>query len=119
MKTKRGLFLLLILITTIRSGFAQEAQKKIEYPNLVKNGDFESGATGFKSDFIYADNSLNWGHYVITDNAAQYLGGSVFVNPVPNTGKYYFIDMNQSGKQRLWYDSITVKPILPIPSAVF
>jgi hypothetical protein len=118
MKTKRGLFLI-ILIITIRAGFAQEGQEKIEYPNLVKNGDFENGATGFKSDFIYSDTSFNWGYYVITDNAAQYLGyissvkylgEGVFVNPVPNTGKYYFIDMNNSGKQRLWYDSITVKP---------
>jgi len=107
MKTKRGLFLI-ILIITIRAGFAQEAQEKIEYPNLVTNGDFEDGNVGFKSDFK-SDTSC-WGCYVITDNAAQYLGGEVFVNPVPNTGKYYFIDMNNSGKQRLWYDSITVKP---------
>jgi tetratricopeptide (TPR) repeat protein len=95
---------------TIRAGFAQEVQEKIEYPNLVKNGDFEDGNVGLKSDFKYVDKFLNWGCYVITDNAAQYLDGKVFLNPVPYTGKYYFIDMNNSGKQRLWYDSITVKP---------
>jgi hypothetical protein len=109
MKTKRGLFLI-ILIITIRAGFGQEVQEKIEYPNLVKNGDFEDGNVGFKSDFKYADKDMDWGFYAITDNAAQYYGGGVFVNPVPNTGKYYFIDMNSSGKHRLWYDSITVKP---------
>jgi hypothetical protein len=111
MKIKRGLFLI-ILIIKIMTGFAQEVQEKIEYPNLVKNGDFEDGNIGFKSDFKYADeySDGNWGSYLITDNAAQYLGGEVFVNPVPKTGKYYFIDMGISGKQRLWYDSITVKP---------
>src|SRR4051812_25896323 len=104
MKTKTGLFLLIILIITIRAGFAQ-------YPNLVKNGDFENGNLGFKSDFLNQNNEVfTWGYYVITDNVAKYLDGKVFVNPVPNTGKYYAIDMNNSGKQRLWYDSITVRP---------
>jgi hypothetical protein len=107
MKTKRGLFLI-ILIITIRTGFAQKVQEEIEYPNLVKNGDFESGATGFKSDFIYTDTSFNPGYYTITENINRY--GPDFLNPVPNTGKYYAINVNNSGKQRLWYDSITVKP---------
>jgi hypothetical protein len=101
MKTIRALFLLIILIITIKTGFAQD-------PNLVKNGDFESGATGFKSDFIYADTSFNPGYYIITENINQY--GSDFLDPVPNSGKYFAINVNNSGKQRLWYDSITVKP---------
>jgi hypothetical protein len=109
MKTKTGLLLLIILIIAIRAGFAQGVS---EYPNLVKNGDFENGPTGFKSDFINhpSNDVFTWGYYVITNNVAKYLEGKVFVNPVPNTGKYYAIDMNNSGKQRLWYDSITVKP---------
>jgi hypothetical protein len=110
MKTKRGLFLI-ILIITIKTVFAQEVRGKIEYPNLVKNGDFESGNVGFKTDFIFAEEDFwNWGYYVITDNVAQYLAGAFFVSPVPNTGKYYAISVNDSGKQRLWYDSITVEP---------
>jgi hypothetical protein len=107
MKTKGSLFLI-ILIITIRAGFSQEVQKNIEYPNLVKNGDFESGAMGFKSDFIYTDTSFNRGYYIITENINRY--GSDFVNPIPKTGKYYAINVNKSGNQRLWYDSITVKP---------
>jgi outer membrane protein OmpA-like peptidoglycan-associated protein len=112
MKTKIALFLLIILIITIRIGFAQGVQQKTEYPNLVKNGDFENGVTGFKSDFINhpSNDVYTWGYYVITDNVAKYLAGGVFVNPTPNTGKYYAIDMNNMGKQRLWYDSVTVKP---------
>jgi hypothetical protein len=117
MKTKRGLFLI-ILIITIKAGFAQEVREKIEYPNLVKNGDFESGNVGFKSDFILAEEYFwNWGYYVVADNVAQYPGGATFSggltyfrNPFPNTGKYYAVQVNGSGKQRLWYDSITVKP---------
>src|SRR6187551_3314874 len=101
MKTKTGL-LIIILIVTISVGFAQKVQEKNQYPNLVKNGDFESGARGFKSDFKYSDNFTNWGSYVITDNVARYFGGGVFVNPVPNTGNYYFVDIDSSGKQRLW-----------------
>jgi hypothetical protein len=106
MKIKRGSFLI-ILIITIRAGFGQDVQKKIEYPNLVKNGDFESGAMGFKSDFIYTDTSFNPGYYIIAENINH---GSDFVNPIPKTGKYYAINVNKSGNQRLWYDSITVKP---------
>jgi hypothetical protein len=110
MKAKRSLFLI-ILIITITAGFAQEVQEKTEYPNLVKNGDFESGNVGFKSDFIFAEEGVwIWGYYVITDNAAQYLDGVTFQNPVPNTGKYYAVQVDGSRKQRLWYDSITVKP---------
>jgi outer membrane protein OmpA-like peptidoglycan-associated protein len=111
MKTNKALFLLIILLITIRTGFAQGIQQ-VEYPNLVKNGDFEDGPTGFKSDFINhpSNDVFVWGYYVITDNVAKYLAGGVFLNPVPNTGKYYAIDMNNSGKQRLWYDSVTVKP---------
>jgi hypothetical protein len=107
MKRKGGLFLI-ILVITIRAGLAQ-VEERIEYPNLVKNGNFESGATGFKSDFIYSDTSFNPGYYIITENINQYIG-SDFLNPVPNTGKYFAINVNNSGKQRLWYDSITVKP---------
>jgi hypothetical protein len=112
MKTKRALFPLIILMITIRVGFAQGTQEVKEYPNLVKNGDFENGVTGFKSDFINHESNdvYTWGYYVITDNVAKYLAGGVFVNPVPYTGKYYAIDMNNMGKQRLWYDSVTVKP---------
>jgi hypothetical protein len=113
MKAKRGLFLIILMIA-IRTGFAQEVREKTEYPNLVKNGDFEDGLTGFKSDFINdpTNDVFTWGYYVVTDNVAKYRDGreGFFVNPVPNTGKYYAIDMNNSGKQRLWYDSITVKP---------
>jgi hypothetical protein len=107
MKIKRGLFLIIFIIK-IRAGFAQEVKEKIEYPNLVRNGDFESGAMGFKSDFIYSDTSFNLGYYIITENINQY--GSDFVNPVPGMGKYFAINVNKSGEQRLWYDSITVKP---------
>jgi outer membrane protein OmpA-like peptidoglycan-associated protein len=113
MKTKRGLFLLIMLVITIRAGFAQGIQQVTQYPNLVKNGDFEDGNVGFKSDFLCQDDIFTWGYYVITTNVSKYLTGSVFLNPVPNTGKYYAIDMNNSGKQRLWYDSITVKPNTP------
>jgi outer membrane protein OmpA-like peptidoglycan-associated protein len=112
MKTKTGLLLLLILIINMGAGFAQGVQQVNEFPNLVKNGDFENGPTGFKSDFINHESNdvYTWGYYVITDNVAKYLAGGVFVNPVPYTGKYYAIDMNNMGKQRLWYDSVTVKP---------
>jgi hypothetical protein len=118
MKAKRSLFLI-ILIITIRAGFAQEVSEKTEYLNLVKNGDFESGATGFKSDFIFTEEDFLWGYYVITDSIAKYdrgltltfnNPGVTFQNPISNTGKYYAIQVNNSGKQRLWYDSIIVKP---------
>jgi hypothetical protein len=117
MKTIRALFLLITLIITIRAGFAQEVPGKIECPNLVKNGDFEDGPTGFKSDFIYVDiyadtSSLHYlirGYYSIIEKTNRN-GYYYYSDPVPNTGKYYIISVDNSGKRRLWYDSITVKP---------
>jgi hypothetical protein len=111
MKTKTGLFLILLIIKTI-TGFAQD-QQKIEYSNLVKNGDFENGNTGFKSDFIFAQgNSWNVGYYIVTDNLVSdnVFPGKAFSNPVPNTGKYYAVQVDANWNQRLWYDSVTVKP---------
>jgi hypothetical protein len=107
--SKTVLFLILLIVKTI-TGFAQD-QQKIEYPNLVKNGDFENGNTGFKSDFIFAqENSWIVGYYLVTDNVSPYLEGMAFRNPVPNTGKYFAVQVDANGNQRLWYDSVTVKP---------
>jgi hypothetical protein len=106
---KTVLFLILLIVKTI-TGFAQD-QQKIEYPNLIKNGDFENGNTGFKSDFIFAqENSWNVGYYLVTDNVSPYLEGMAFGNPVPNTGKYFAVRVDANWNQRLWYDSVTVKP---------
>jgi hypothetical protein len=73
------------------------------------------------------------GSYIITDSFSQknpttiYYDSSGFlsrsdslgsfipmvqkaVNPVPSTGSFLAVNINISGKQRIWYKSITVKP---------
>jgi outer membrane protein OmpA-like peptidoglycan-associated protein len=124
--------------------------------NLVRNGTFEQGNVGFKSDFRFLPHEcfvmieycgicgcvnrstpVNMGSYIITDSFSHqknrrfypiimYYDSSGFlssgfpsplsttqtaVNPVgPSTGSFLAVNINISGKQRIWYDSITIKP---------
>jgi hypothetical protein len=128
--------------------------------NLVRNGTFEQGNVGFKSDFRFLPHEafvistfpqsvigttgsqinivtgatpIIAGSYIITDSFSQknptniYYDSSGFlsrsdslrssvpivrtaVNPVPSTGSFLAININISGKQRIWYEYITIKP---------
>jgi outer membrane protein OmpA-like peptidoglycan-associated protein len=95
---KRSLLLIIILIITIECALAQGE-------NLVKNGSFENG-NDINSDFAQG---WEWGYYTITDQVVSKFG-KTFIDPAGSTGRFLIVDVNNSKKQRLWYDSITIKP---------
>lgn len=43
--------------------------------NLVMNGDFEMGNTGFTSGYIYSSTNFNQGNYYVTNDSPQLLNG--------------------------------------------
>jgi outer membrane protein OmpA-like peptidoglycan-associated protein len=95
--------ILALLITVVLTTQHILAQKQ----NLVQNGTFEN-VERINSDFEYKE-WWGFGYYTITDQVAS-KWGKTFVDPVGSTGKFLIVDVNPSKKQRLWYDSITIKP---------
>src|SRR5436190_22592226 len=97
---KRALLLIIISIISIIGTLAQNE-------NLVANGSFENG-NNIKSDFNY-NQGWGFGNYTITDQVVS-KWGKTFVEPIGSAGRFLIVDVGQSKKQRLWYDSITIKP---------
>jgi outer membrane protein OmpA-like peptidoglycan-associated protein len=101
---KRNLTLLIILVLTVQTLFAQKI-------NLIKNGTFEMGRTDFKTDYNLLDGHTN-GQYSVTNNVTTDLYSKNWKNPLPSTGQFLFIDAftNPRTDKRCWYDSISVQP---------
>jgi outer membrane protein OmpA-like peptidoglycan-associated protein len=122
---ERHLILLISLVLAFQNLFAQKA-------NLVKNGTFEMGRTGFKTDYNLLEDNSNPGEYDVTDDVTHY---GPFNNPLPSTGKFLYIDafeyldtvkikrssyesiiadtpayLDTVKIKRCWYDSVSVKP---------
>ncbi len=80
--------------------------------NLITNGGFEAGHTGFLSDYNYSA-TLNFteGQYTVRDNGSSFNG--FFVNPPPaSPGSINMMVVNGSitPGQRIWYSTIAVTP---------
>jgi outer membrane protein OmpA-like peptidoglycan-associated protein len=161
---KPPILIMILMMMAIQSALAQQGE------NLVRNGTFEQGNVGFKSDFRFFSNEafgrlLITGSYCITnyfpdqdyrfhhhisqtcyDSLAKYDGLAncdtcakydslakynynplgdrqsfgrssdcihiqTAVNPKgQSTGNFLTVNVNESVNQRLWYDSITIKP---------
>jgi gliding motility-associated-like protein len=84
-------------------------------PELVVNGHFENGNTGFTSDYSYCTNCFNGsndlpgGNYVIGTNANQHHNG---FQGVANGGQGYFMIINGAAvpNTNVWCQTITVNP---------
>jgi outer membrane protein OmpA-like peptidoglycan-associated protein len=102
---KRNLTLLIILALTVETLFAQKV-------NLVKNGTFEMGRTGFKTDHKLQDGFSKEGEYIVTNNVTTDLYSKGFKNPLPSSGQFLFINGFHYPRtaKRCWYDSISVQP---------
>jgi outer membrane protein OmpA-like peptidoglycan-associated protein len=102
---KRNLTLLIILLLTVQNLFAQKV-------NLVQNGTFEMGRTGFKTDYNLLSGRYENGEYSVTNNVTTVLYSKNFKNPFPSTGQFLFINAftNPPTDKRCWYDSISVQP---------
>jgi outer membrane protein OmpA-like peptidoglycan-associated protein len=129
---KSSILIMILMVMSIQSAIAQEDE------NLVRNGTFEEGNIGFNSDFLYDNNGqIFYGSYYITDRyphqairpyfhskgvnpkgqlstpweyGNQYLGSRAVKPKGPSTGSFLAVNVGRYGKQRLWYDSITIKP---------
>jgi outer membrane protein OmpA-like peptidoglycan-associated protein len=117
---KRSSLLTMILMISIQFAMAQQGE------NLVQNGTFEQGDVGFKSDFqldTTFGNVESRIRYRITNRFPFWVMDSLGINAilpliedeivlpvVQSTENFLVVDVNASGKQRLWYDSITIKP---------
>ena len=82
--------------------------------NLITNGDFSMGDTGFTSDYIYGTGGgvgllSNEGQYAIADNAGD--THNQFANCNDHTGGGNMMVINASGDaSNLWCQVITVEP---------
>jgi outer membrane protein OmpA-like peptidoglycan-associated protein len=128
---KKSSILIMILIMAIRFAMAQQGE------NLVENGTFEQGNVGFKSDFrfdshlirtdtcssLYDDGQYlvieHFPHSYVKNEYADLHNWTYRVQCVdpegPSSGFFLAVGVNcamfpSKGKQRLWYDSITIKP---------
>jgi hypothetical protein len=75
---------------------------------LVVNGDFSAGNTGFNTDYFYspANNSALSGRYRVSPSSGGWFSGAVNCN---NGGNYLQIDGGQSFN-RVWYQTLQVIP---------
>jgi len=79
--------------------------------NLITNGDFESGNTGFGSTYTYVNGQITYGQYTIVSNAddadpTYFLTAYDHTNP--NTGKQMVLDGSTSTGEIVWAQTVSV-----------
>ncbi|HEX2836871.1 MAG TPA: hypothetical protein VHN77_01960 [Phycisphaerales bacterium] len=78
--------------------------------SIITNGDFESGNTGFSSDYSYSSGgNCCEGQYTVRANGSTFNGS--FVNPPPSApGSVLMMVVNGSTapNQRIWYQTVPV-----------
>ena len=91
----------------------------LQAQNVITNGNFESGNTGFQSDYQYNSDLREAGRYHIGTNASNYNSGNTqFFNYPDHTsgsGKYFIANgaggnMITPSSSRVWYKTVTVQP---------
>lgn len=77
--------------------------------NLLTNGDFESGNTGFSSDYTFVTSNSTEGQYTVSSTPSSF-NGAFFNIPDHTTGsgKYMIVNGATSGSPKLWRQTITV-----------
>jgi hypothetical protein len=75
--------------------------------NLVVNGDFSAGNTGFVTDYAFASNNTTEGQYTVSANPAGFNGA--FTNP-PNATLMMVVNGATSPGLRVWVQSVAVAP---------
>jgi gliding motility-associated-like protein len=80
-------------------------------PNLVTNGDFSQGNTGFSSDYGFTTTSIGaQGYYGIAINSGTWFGGSSCADHTGG-GNQMIVDASTAngGNDRVWCQTITVQ----------
>ena len=77
--------------------------------NLIENGDFEQGNTGFSSDYYNAQTSLGTGGYSINTDVYN-LWGNAHQYGYGNEGQYMIVDGANYANAIVWRQSVNVTP---------
>lgn len=80
--------------------------------NLVVNGDFESGNTGFSSDYIYEPppNTMGGTYYTGTNPNAWNMGMDACPDHTSGTGKMLLINGSSTLNTSIWKETINILP---------
>lgn len=79
--------------------------------NLVVNGDFSAGNTGFTSAYTYAANGAPTGVYYVGPNPGTWLPGSPSCTDHTNgSGNMLLVNGAQQGGAGVWSETIAVQP---------
>jgi hypothetical protein len=80
--------------------------------NLLQNGDFELGNTGFSSDYLLNPNALEentFGRYAITSNPSNLAAGWCNISDNTSNGSLMLVaDGSQDITKRIWFESVSV-----------
>lgn len=117
---KQTIFIFAQVLVMFLSGihvFAQCGDCEYQSENLVSNGDFSAGNTGFTTDYALATVNGPWGllsfegNYVIDNNASnahQFFQGLDHTNPP--FGDYMIVNGSSIPSTNVWCQTITVQP---------
>ena len=78
--------------------------------NIVSNGDFGSGNTGFTSDYTYNSNTQQEGTYFVTTNANFTHPGFTGVDHTTGTGNFLVVNGSGTANSSVWCQTISVQP---------
>ena len=99
-------------VTSTRQNITYYCTIKKPGPNLVTNGDFEAGNTGFTSEYNYkTPPNINGGEYYIGENSQDWNPlMSPCLDHTTGKGKMMIVNGATIPGVRVWYQSIPVKP---------
>lgn len=88
--------------------------------NLITNGDFEAGNTGFSSDYIFTNSNSAEGQYTVSSMPSSFNGAFFNIaDHTSGTGKYLVVNGATSGSPKLWRQTVAVTPGLDYTFAGF
>ncbi len=99
----------LLILSSAKSIISNNAAE-ITNNNLIFNGDFSSGNTGFKSDYYYSSNNTEEGEYFISSNPLLWNPGAATCTD-HTSGKGNMMLVNGDGKKGkiIWKQTVNVK----------
>ncbi len=81
------------------------------HPNLVVNGNFEKGNTGFTSDYGYSDNVEGTGLYaIVSDPHNAHQGGFSMMDHTSGTGQMMVVNAGGDASKAFWKQTVKVQP---------
>jgi len=102
LRVKPSVFALLSMCLTLYAGGASALT------NLVTNGDFEAGNTGFLSDYQFTSFNNAEGQYFVGANAQAFNGGLLSTPNHTLGGTLMFIGNGSPAASRVWYSAASI-----------